>query len=87
MLLLRYLFCLYLLKLENFKNNIILLFNHFYNLILSFILININVSIYFTNQKLCIYFEKKDIAIVCAFFTFFKSINLINKSNIIISRV
>lgn len=49
-------------------------------------MIYIDAGSHFPSQKLRTYFQKKDIAVVFAFFVFHKSIGLIQKSNNILQQ-
>ena len=50
-------------------------------------MVYIDAGLHFTSQKLCIYFQKKDIAVVLVSFVSHKSVSLIEKSNNILQQV
>lgn len=62
------------------------MFNHYLQANLKPYAVYIDAGSYFTNQKLCTYFQKKDIAIVFAPSAFYKSVNLIKKLNNILQQ-
>lgn len=62
-------------------NNIISLFDYYVQANFKPYAVYINAGLYFTSQKLCTYFQEKDIAVVFALFTSYKSICIIEKSN------
>ncbi len=64
-----------------YTNNIIILFDHYLQANLKLYAVYIDVDSYFTSQMLCMYFQKKDIAIIFAFFASHKSVSIIEKSN------
>ena len=62
-------------------NNIIFLLDYYFQANLKHYAIYMYASLYFTRQKLCTYFQKKDIMVIFAPSTSHKSVSLIEKSN------
>ena len=63
-------------------NNVIILFDYYLQANPKFYAIYINISSYFTSQKLCTYFQKKDIAFVFTPSASHKSVSIIEKEMI-----
>ena len=63
------------------KNDVIILFNHYLRANLKPYAIYIDAGSHFTNQKIRMYFQKNDIAVVFALSASHKSVGLIEKSN------
>lgn len=62
-------------------DNVILSFDYYLHFNLKSYIVYIDVDTCFLNQKLCTYLWKKDIALIFTFFTFYKLVDLIKKSN------
>ena len=67
-------------------NDVIILFDYYLQANPKFYAVYIDVSSYFTNQKLQTYFQKKDIAVVFALSTSHKSVDIIEKLNDILQQ-
>ena len=62
-------------------NDVIILFNYYLQANLKLYVIYMDAGLYFISQKLRIYFQKKDITIIFTFSIFYKSIDIMEKSN------
>ena len=67
-------------------NDVILSFNHYLQANPKPYTVYMDAGSYFTSQKLCTYFQKKDIAVVFAPSASYKSVGLIEKSNNILQQ-
>ena len=68
-------------------DDIILLFNHYLQVNHKLYIVYIDAGSYFTSQKLCIYFQNKDLAVVFALLISHKLVGLTEKSNNILQQV
>ena len=68
-------------------NNVIILFDHYLQANLKPYAVYMDASSHFTSQKLCTYFQKKDIAVIFTFSASHKSVGMIKKSNNILQQV